>query len=225
MKSVEQIDINELTKDYQIKDLDTFSRYLIEIWRDLAHRLSEQPKGLEKLTFSNYYELPGIISDRLFSVLDKNQDGYLDAKEFIEGMMILFSESFNKLSQFIFRFYDFDHDGFITKEDVRVVLSYVPLQIKNKKSKMKFEQHEFKDRVDSQNELYDLLNQAFGNKEKLSEQDYVNVIENVNSDIFIWCKAKGFLRQQLCYSHRNFICFFCSATVIRFRIFFIIIMT
>ena len=46
-------------------------------------------------------------------------------------MIILFTESFSTLTKFIFTFYDFDQDGIITREDVRVVLSYVPLQTKN----------------------------------------------------------------------------------------------
>ena len=184
--SVEKIDLEELIKDFQIKDLTTFSHYLIEIWRDLARRSSDQSKGIEKLTFSKYYELPGIISDRLFSVFDKNGNGFLDPKEFIEGMTILFSETYKPLASFIFKFYDFDKDGLISKEDVRVVLSYVPLQKKYSKSKMKFEQNEFQDRVESQNELYELLKVAFDKKEKLSESQFMEVVENVNSDIFIF---------------------------------------
>ncbi|MCQ2815657.1 MAG: protein kinase [archaeon] len=187
MKKVEQIDFNELVQDFQIKDVDTLSRYLIEIWRDLAHRSSDQAKGLEKLIFSYYYELPGIISDRLFSVLDKNQNGFLDPKEFIEGMITLFNEGFKQLASFIFKFYDFDHDGFISREDVRVVLSYVPIQnTYYKKNKMRYEQEEFKDRVDSQNQLYNILELGFGKKEKLNEEEFMNVIDNVSSDMFIF---------------------------------------
>ena len=143
-------------------------------------------KGITKLTFINYYDLPGIISDRLFSVFDKNHNDYLAPKEFIEGMNILFSESFHSLAEFIFKFYDFDHDGKITKEDVRVVLSYVPLQKKFSKNKMIFEQNEYKDRVESQDELFNILNSAFGSKEQLSQDEFINVVENVNSDIFIF---------------------------------------
>ena len=183
---VEKIDLDELIKDFQIKDLTTFSHYLIEIWRDLARRSTDQARGIEKLTFSNYYELPGIISDRLFSVFDKNKNGFLDPKEFIEGMTTLFSETFKPLASFIFKFYDFDRDGLITKEDVRVVLSYVPLQKKYSKKKMKYEQEDFKDRVESQNELFDILNKAFGDKEQFNENEFINVVENISSDIFIF---------------------------------------
>ena len=183
---IEKVDLVDLIKDFQIKDLSTFSRYLIEIWKDLAVRSSNGGKGITKLTFINYYDLPGIISDRLFSVFDRNHNDYLDPKEFIEGMNILFSESFHSLAEFIFKFYDFDHDGYITKEDVRVVLSYVPLQKKFSKNKMIFEQNEYKDRVESQDELFNILKAAFGSKEQLSQEEFINVVENVNSDIFIF---------------------------------------
>ena len=49
--------------------------------------------------------------------------------EFIDGMRILFTENYDKTSKFIFEFYDFDGDGYITKDDVLVVLSYVTLNI------------------------------------------------------------------------------------------------
>jgi Ca2+-binding EF-hand superfamily protein len=56
-------------------------------------------------------------------------------------MCSLFSEKFDKLAEFIFKFYDFDKDGFITKEDIRTVLSYVPLNTKNKFTKLPFEKY------------------------------------------------------------------------------------
>jgi len=42
-------------------------------------------------------------------------------------MLTLFSLYFEKLIQINLKFYDFDNKGKITKEDVHVVLSYVPL--------------------------------------------------------------------------------------------------
>jgi Ca2+-binding EF-hand superfamily protein len=61
--------------------------------------------------------------------------------EFIDGMRILFSENFDNLSKLIFNFYDFNRDGLVSKEEVRTVLSYVPLNNKNIRSvnKLKYE--------------------------------------------------------------------------------------
>jgi hypothetical protein len=52
-------------------------------------------------------------------------------------MTILFSESYEKLTPFIFGLYDFDKDGLVSKEDIRIVLSYVPLNSKN--AQLKYE--------------------------------------------------------------------------------------
>jgi len=47
--------------------------------------------------------------------------------EFITGMILLFSESNDKLISFIFDFYDMDKDSYIMKEDIKLILSYIPL--------------------------------------------------------------------------------------------------
>ena len=102
-------------------------------------------------------------------------------------MTILFSESFAKLIKFIFDFYDFDKDGKISKEDVRVVLSYIPLNTpKYSQLKLKYEQEEFTDRVESQDELYNLLEKAFGTEEILEHNGFQKVIENKSSEIFLY---------------------------------------
>ena len=99
----EKIDIGELIKFYQISDPITFQNYLSTIYCDLSRRSENPEKGIEKLIFIKYYELPGIISDRLFSVLDRNKDGFLGHAEFVLGMKTLFArgESFNSFEFFI----------------------------------------------------------------------------------------------------------------------------
>jgi hypothetical protein len=54
-------------------------------------------------------------------------------------MTIMFSEGFEKLTPFIFNLYDFDKDGLVSKEDIRTVLSYVPLKSKDSFAKLKYE--------------------------------------------------------------------------------------
>ena len=55
--------------------------------------------------------------------------------------MTLFTESYEKMLTFIFNLYDFDKDGLISKEDIRVVLSYIPLNTQNRvnSNSLKFE--------------------------------------------------------------------------------------
>lgn len=102
-------------------------------------------------------------------------------------MVTLFSESYESLSQFIFDFYDFDKDGYITREDVRVVLSYIPLNTKKfKRSESKYEVEEYNDRIESQDELHNMLEKFFKNYNKLEVKQFNNMLQNVSSDIFLF---------------------------------------
>jgi Ca2+-binding EF-hand superfamily protein len=60
---------------------------------------------------------------------------FINHDEFSLGMNNLYSGSFQKLINLVFEFYDFDKDGKISKEDIRIVLSYIPLKIIDEKIK------------------------------------------------------------------------------------------
>ena len=191
-KAIETLDLTKIRKVLQIEDEDLLNKYLKEIWSDLSKRsIEETAKGINKITFNKYYDMPGIISERLFTVFDKDKDGVLNLQEFVTGMKMLFSqaETFDSLAKFIFNFYDFRNCGKIKKEDVRVVLSYVPLQKTDlnsiKEGNIEIVEENFQDRVESQEQLFNILNIAFKNKEEMNFEEYTNVVKNVNSDIFI----------------------------------------
>ena len=185
----ETLDLSKVRKSLQIQDEELLNKYLKEIWSDLSKRTKDITKGITKVTFNKYYELPGIISERLFACFDKDKDGILNLTEFTTGMLSLFSqgESFDSLAKFIFNLYDFNSTSIIKKDDVRVVLSYVPLSdsSSNAKENIELVKDKFEDRVESQEQLFHILNIAFKNKEKMNFEEYINVIKNVNSDIFI----------------------------------------
>ena len=185
----ETFDLSKIRKGLQIQDEELLNKYLKEIWSDLSKRTKDTTKGITKVTFNKYYDLPGIISERLFSCFDKDKDGILNLTEFTNGMQSLFSqaESFDSLAKFIFNLYDFNSSGIIKKDDVRVVLSYVPLSdsSSNIKENVELVKDKFEDRVESQEQLFHILNIAFKNKDKMNFEEYINVVKNVNSDIFI----------------------------------------
>ena len=192
-KATETLDLSKIRKGLQIEDEELLNKYLKEIWSDLSKRASKEDtsKGINKVTFNKYYELPGIISERLFAIFDKDKDGILSLSEFANGMKIIFSqtESFDSLAKFIFDFYDFRSCEKIKKDDVRVVLSYVPLQKKDlntiKEENFEIVEENFQDRVESQEQLFNILNIAFKDREEMDYEQYLQIIKNVNSDIFI----------------------------------------
>ena len=200
---VDKINLESLTKKFRVDELAPFEAYLKDVWVDLYSRVTQNkndPKekstklsGLSKVIFNSYYNLPGIIGDRLFKVFDKKSNNCIELSEFIEGMKTLFFEDYEKNSKFIFDFYDFDHDGKINQEDIRVVLSYITLTYSDSQNSEKkiADQNtiSYKNRLSSQEELVDILNTCFTDKHiknsKIDFNDFKYIIENINSDIYL----------------------------------------
>jgi len=183
----ELINVEQLLDDFRIKDKESLRIYMKELWKDLSQRSEDKNKGVNRVTFAKYYNLPGIILDRLFNVFDQDNNDFLDCAEFVEGMVTLNSENFDKLIKFIFKFYDFDKNDAISQEDIRVVLSYIPLNIRNKcKEKLKYEVADYKDRIESQDELNSLLTKCFKSKKRLSFEEFCKIVEEEYSEIYLY---------------------------------------
>lgn len=59
--------------------------------------------------------------------MDLNIDGYIDYKEFLTGLMRIYLSNFDQKMKFVFEIYDFDSDGYISKNDILTILRYVPV--------------------------------------------------------------------------------------------------
>ena len=187
MEKEEKLDLDDLINDYRVENVDAFRTYLTGVWKDLAERSDNKFMGINKITFSKYYELPGIIFDRLFNVFDEDNSEYLGLDQFINGMITLFSTDFDEMVKFVFKFYDFDKDGKISKEDIRIVLSYIPLnQHKIERNSKDLQTEDFEDRIESQDELHKTLDSIFVDSKTIGEEEFVKVVEDVNSDIFLF---------------------------------------
>ena len=194
----DKVEVDSLTSHLKIDDKDAFSLYLKDVWIDLFSRVKENKNdkkekekevkspGVTKLIFDKYFTLPGIIGDRFFRVLDVKHTNFLSMNDFIKGMTTLYCGGYGETVKFIFKFYDMDNDGIINKEDIRVVLSYITLDdspdIKSSGINITYRK-----RVTSQEELYGILQKCFENipDNKMNLLSFKNVIENVNSDIYL----------------------------------------
>jgi Ca2+-binding EF-hand superfamily protein/RIO-like serine/threonine protein kinase len=167
--------------------------YFKDIYRDLASRSDKKSSGINKVTIIDYCSLPGILAERFFSLLDANNDEYIDLKEFVYILFKIYYSNFDNQVKLVFDIYDFDKDGYITKEDVRIILSYVPM-LKNEESKSEKEgafsqegggDEDFNSRIRIQEEISELLDLSFGKKDKLNLEDFQKINEDVTSDMLV----------------------------------------
>ena len=117
---------SEYTQTEQFK-ISVCLPYFKDIYRDLSSRSDNKAKGINKVSFMDYCQLPGLLSERLFAVLDKDSDGYLTTKEFLTGLLRIYCSQFDQRMKFVFEIYDFDNDGLITKTDITTIIASMPV--------------------------------------------------------------------------------------------------
>ena len=191
----EFIDFNEIKKIISVENEELFLVYLKEVYKDLADRNeANRKKGIMKIVFFDYLKLPMFISEKVFTVFDEDKDGFLSSKEFILGMNKLYNGSYQDTIKLIFDILDFNHDGFIEKDDAKMILSLLPL--KTDRSKV-----EYKYQMQSLEEIGEIINSTFGKLKKLNLEEFKNMVEKHKSDIFI--QIICFLYQKKPFTENN----------------------
>ena len=189
------IDFNEIKKIISVENEELFLVYLKEVYKDLADRNEEnRKKGIMKIIFFDYLKLPMFISEKVFMVFDEDKDGFLSSKEFILGMNKLYNGSYQDTIRLIFDILDFNHDGFIEKDDAKMMLSLLPL--KTDRSKV-----EYKYQMQSLEEINEIIDSTFGKMKKLNLDEFKNIVEKHKSDIFI--QLICFLYQKKPFTENN----------------------
>jgi hypothetical protein len=70
--------------------------------------------------------LPGLLAERMFVTFDIDKDGYLSKQELVDGLIKLFQDIVGEGTKLVFSLLDFDHDGFVTLEDMTTLCSHIP---------------------------------------------------------------------------------------------------
>jgi len=68
-----------------------------------------------------------VVSDRLFTLASKgNKEERIDQDKFVKLMLEIYGSNLDGKMSLVFKVFDFDSDGKITAEDVKMILSYIP---------------------------------------------------------------------------------------------------
>lgn len=169
----ELIDFEILKSCLKISNATTFKDYLQELYGTI----SKVKEGISKQAFNEVMKIPIFISERVFDAFDENSDGILSEKEFVVGLAKLYTGTYEDVLKQIFNIYDFSKSGIVTKSNIKLLLSYIPL---NNEDGTRFNYQ-----LKSQDELEKVLKDIFNGKSSITYEEYLKSIHENSSDILL----------------------------------------
>ena len=189
-----------------IKNPNLFKKYLQEVFIDLSTKAeNSKTKYLSRLTFYDYIKLPIFISEKLFnSFASSSQQEGLKEEEFVTGFFKLYMGTFSETTKVIFDLLDFDKDGIIKKEDVTIILSYLPLNdvSEEKEKRLESVKEILGFQMKSLEEIDDIVSKTFKKFEgKMNFEQFKDTVQNKKSDVYL--QIICFLYQEKPFSSKN----------------------
>ena len=83
--------------------------------------------GISLRNFLQYFDIQEFMCERLFRYLDKTKTGQLTKNEFVNGLDTIFFGSVQELYKMVFYMCDFNEKGKIHKFNMKLILSYIPV--------------------------------------------------------------------------------------------------
>ena len=182
-----------------------FKNYLKEIFNDLGNAVNKQNKKfMTKMAFYDYIKLPIFIAEKLFMSFSKSSNQGLCEEEFVENFYNLYMGSFEETTKIIFNLLDFDKDGKINKEDVKIVLSYLPLKEEKEENGEKNDlvTKIFGTQMKSLEEIDNIVNETFNKYDgEMNLKEFIEIVTEQNSEIFL--QILCFLYEQIPFNSKN----------------------
>ena len=159
--------------------------YLNDIYDELFFRLPKEiinedkisiiPNGLTEIIFSQYFDFQDFICEKLFKAFNKKNEEFLSKQDFINGIFSLYVGTFQESAEVIFSLYDFNKNGTIYRDNIKLLLSYIPTN-----------ENEYKKQIKLLKELDKILDDTFEKgKDEMLFEEFLSSIENKNGDIFL----------------------------------------
>ena len=182
-----------------LKDPNILKIYLIEIFNDLADLKDDQNKKIfSRFVFCIYTKLPIFIAYKVFESFSKLSPEGLYEEEFVNNFVKLYMGSFEEVLSIIFNILDFDKDGKLIKDDIKLFLSYLPLKgvdeeydLENYKEKNEGNVNDittkiFEIQMKSLEEINNKINKAFKKiPYSMDLTQFTQLITEKNSEIFL----------------------------------------
>ena len=208
-KKEDYVTFEAIQESLSIQDALLFKKYLQEIFNDLSNKESSKNiKILSRNTFHDYIKLPIFISEKLYSSFSyRNKEGLL-LEEFVDGFFNLYTGSFEDTAKIIFNLLDFNKDGLINNDDVKLILSYLPLNndiSSNENKKEELVAKFFGEQMKSLEEIDEIVKETFNRYEgEINLEQFIETIKDNNSEIYL--QILCFLYEQIPFTSKNIDC-------------------
>ena len=188
-----------------LKNPILFKKYLAEIFIDLSTTEKAKTKIMPRMTFYDYIKLPIFIAEKLFMSFSKQSTEYLTESEFVNGFFQLYMGSFEQTIKIIFNLLDINKDGIINKDDVKIILSYLPINNETNdenNQKEDFALKIFGNQMKSLEEIDNIVNNTFQKyNNEMTLNQFTECIKTRNSEVFL--QLLCFFYEQMPFSAKN----------------------
>lgn len=165
-----EIDIDKFIQEANIADAVILEKYLKDIYEELREK-----ESMNKLDMYEYMKLPMFISNKIFTLFDKDKDNLLTLEEFKSGFLTISCGSYSEIKNFIFDFCDVNNNDQIYHHDLKYLLFYF--------SKC-YNKH-IQDDLVHMEAIITFLNKYFTDRNSgLSRENFFKIVENSDSDLF-----------------------------------------
>ena len=208
-KKEDYVTFQDIQESLNFKDPILFKKYLQEIFNDLSTReTSKNIKLLNRNTFYDYIKLPIFIAEKLYSSFSyRNKDGLL-LDEFVDGFFHLYTGTFEDTAKIIFNLLDFNKDGLINNDDVKIILSYLPINNNisdNENKKEVLVSKLFGEQMKSLEEIDEIVKETFNKYEgEINLEQFIETIQYNNSEVYL--QILCFLYEKIPFTYKNIDC-------------------
>ena len=195
----EYVTFQSIQDSLSLTDPIILKLYLSEIFNDLVDLKDEQNKKMiSKITFYDYIKLPIFIANKLFKSFTKSKQYGLNEEEFVDNLFKLYTGTFEEIVKLIFDILDFNKDGHLNKDDIKIFLSYIPLEGINEEYDLegnsnKYNSNEndlsfkaFQRQMKSLEEIDKIVNKAFKKMNNtMNFEQFIQLINGNKSEILL----------------------------------------
>jgi len=140
-------------------------------------------------------KLPVLICEKLFYVMDKQRDDFLSCNEITSLLSKLYFGSFEETAEIIFQIYDFNNSGEICSEEVKLILSFLPLE----EDKHDFD---YTALLENLTEIEEIIEKVFLKTKTINFKQFLKEIKNT-SDIYLQLLCFMYLKCPFKYNNVN----------------------